>query len=199
MTTLVCIVEGEGEVQSMRSLIHKIVGWENYIDIPQPKNAHGRNNLVKDGGIEKFLKLARFEPVCDGVLVLIDADDGCAANIAKGLAARAARLGLPFPVAVVCAKCEYEAWFLASLEKIRGHYDIPGDAEFDGNVEEIEGAKGWLTRQMPKETIYKETYHQVRMTELLEPDLVRERSRSFRRLEHAIQELIDGEITVSPE
>lgn len=199
MTTLICIVEGEGEVQAVRSLLHKVIGWESYVDIPRPKNANGRNNLLKEGGLERFLKLARTEPQCDGVLVLIDADEDCAANLAKDLAARAERLHLPFPVAIVCAKCEYEAWFLASLEAIRGSCDISHDARFEGNVEEIQGPKGWLTRQMPRGTIYRETHHQVRMTEQLEPELVREKSRSFRRLEHAIQELINGEITVSPQ
>jgi len=198
MTTLICIVEGEGEVQAVRSLLHKIIGWESYVDIPRPKNANGRNNLIKEGGLEKFLQLAKTEPKCDGVLALIDADEDCAANLAKELAARAEKLRLPFPVAVVCAKCEYEAWFLASLETIRGSCDIPDDAKFEGNVEEIQGVKGWLTRQMPKGKIYRETHHQVRMTELLDPTRVRMRSRSFRRLEHAIQELINGEITVSP-
>ena len=135
MTTLICIVEGEGEVQAVRPLIEKLVDWNREtVTIAQPKNAHGRRNLLKENGLEKFLELARREAECDGVLVLVDADDDCAAELAQSLAERARPLRLPFPVSVVCAKCEYEAWFLASLESIRGSYDIPQDVEYEGEV-----------------------------------------------------------------
>ena len=56
---------------------------------------------------------------------------------------------LASPIAVVCAKREYENWFLASAEG------------FDGDVEEFGGAKDWLTRRMPPGLAYKETRHQA--------------------------------------
>jgi hypothetical protein len=200
MPTIQCIVEGQGEVKALRTLIWKLIDWEHqHVTIATPKNAKGHGDLTKPGGIERFLKLAEWESECDGVLVLLDADEECAAERARGLAARARELNLSFPVAVVCAKCEYEAWFLASLETIAGHFDIPADARFEGDVEKIRDAKGWLSSQMPRGRTYKGTLNQASMTDLLDPDLVRPQSRSFRRLEHAIQELLGGGNSVTPE
>jgi hypothetical protein len=200
MPTIHCIVEGQGEVKALRTLIWKLIDWEHQrVTIATPKNAKGHGDLTKPGGIERFLELARWESECDGVLVLLDADEECAAERARGLAARAREKDLPFPVAVVCAKCEYEAWFLASLETIAGHVGIPAGTRFEGNVENKRGAKEWLSGQMPKGRTYKETLDQASMTDLLDPDLVRPRSRSFRRLENAIKELLAGGNKVTPE
>jgi hypothetical protein len=200
MRTIVCIVEGQGEVEALRILIEKkLIDWKRQqVTIASLKNVHGRHNLTKDGGLELFLERARRE-VCNGVLVLLDADKDCAARLARELAARARRLRLPFPVAVVCAKCEFEAWFLASLETIAGHVGIPAGIRFQGDVENKRGAKEWLSDQMPEGRIYKETQDQASMTHWLDPELVRAQSRSFRRLEHAILELLEEGNRVTPE
>ncbi len=201
MKTIISIVEGPGDVSALPVLLTKINDWETTsLILPRPKNANGRPNILKESGLERFLELARREPQCDGVLVLLDADEDCAMIFAQGLAQRASVLGLPFPVAIVCAKCEYETWFLASLETIAGEArtDIPKGVQYLEPVEERVSAKGWLKRQMPRGCIYKEMQHQAKMTSLLEPGLVRAKSRSFRRLEHALQELLSGEVRVTP-
>jgi len=200
MTTIVTIVEGNGEVAVLPVLLRKLVHWEeHYVEFPRPKNAHGRNNLIKPGGIEHFLELARREQQCNGVLVLIDADEDCAKKLALELASRVHNSKLPFPVAIVCAKCEYEAWFLASLATIAGHADIPSGTVYQGDVEDKRGVKEWLTNQMPAGKIYKETQHQSIMTDLLDIELVQQSSRSFRRLQHALEELLAGTPPVTPD
>jgi hypothetical protein len=200
MPTIHCIVEGQGEVEALRILIEKLIDWEHQqVTIPRPKSANGRHNLTKTDGLERLLELVRREDERDGALVLLDADEDCAAELARELAERARKLGLPFPVAVVCAKFEYEAWFLASLETIAGHGSIPAGTRFEDDVEGIGGVKGWLSRQMPGNLMYKETQDQASMTHWLDPDLVRRESRSFRRLEHAIQELLEEGNRVTPE
>lgn len=45
---------------------------------------------------------------------------------------------------------------------------------------------------MPRGQRYKETTNQVAFTQLMNFSRVRERSRSFRRLEHAVEELLDA-------
>jgi hypothetical protein len=95
-------------------------------------------------------------------------------------------LNLPFPVVVVCATCEYESWFLASLHTI-----MPG-VTFEGDPEKECGAKGWLTRQMPAGHAYKETSDQVRMTNDLDIPHVTRHSRSFRRMVEAVGELLEA-------
>lgn len=193
MHTIVTIVEGPGDVDALPILLRQLVNWEIYsVNFPRPKNAHGKTNLTKPNGIEQFLDLARREPSCDGVLILIDADEECSVELSRGLKQRVMKIGLPFPVAIVCAVCEYEAWFLASLETIAGQLNtnLPMEVRYDGNPETVRGVKEWLTRQMEGGFVYKETQHQATMSSLLDPLLARSKSRSFRRLEHALEELL---------
>jgi hypothetical protein len=81
---------------------------------------------------------------------------------------------------VVCAKREYEAWFLASLQSIQAGQLYPGDPE------SIRGAKEWLQHKFG----YREVRDQSRYTRMLDVALAKDRSRSFRRLCHAFEELI---------
>jgi hypothetical protein len=194
---IVSIVEGDGEVTAVPVLLGRLLGLRQCYDLiaDRPKNAHSVSNLTKPGGLEKFLAYARKEPDCAAVLVLLDADEDCAVGLATSLALRAKMLSLPFPTAIVCAKCEYEVWFLASLSSISGKQinGRPGLNEgltYDQPVENMRDAKGWLSKNMPPGRAYKETQDQEAITRLLDFDLVREKSRSFRRLEHAIDELL---------
>lgn len=184
---IVPIVEGDGETTAAPLLLRRLL-WENQqrfdVRIARARNAHGRSNLTKIDGLEKFLERIRREPA-DAVLVLLDADQDCAKELAEDLAARTRVLGLPFPVAIVCAKCEYEAWFLASLETIMG-------ISYEDDVEAKRGVKEWLSAQMLPDSVYQETKDQAAMTQQIDFTLARERSRSFRRLEHAIEELLDA-------
>jgi hypothetical protein len=99
---------------------------------------------------------------------------------------------LPFSVMVVCAKREYEAWFLASLPSIHAGQVYPDDPE------SIRGAKEWLQRKFG----YREVREQSRYTQALDVALAKARSRSFRRLCDAFEELIaatqSGQPIVTP-
>ncbi len=194
---IVPIVEGSGEVDAVPLLLRRLlfeVKHRYEFAIAKPKNAQNRGALIAH--LERFLEYARQEVGCAGVLVLLDADEDCASQLAIGLASRASTLYLSFPVAIVCAKCEYEAWFLASLETIagkplKGRDGLNADAQYDHKkVENLRDVKGWLSANMPPGRAYKETQDQVAMTELLDFNLARERSRSFRRLEHALNEIL---------
>jgi len=129
---------------------------------------------------------------CAAVVVLFDLDDGCPAVIGPAVARRIRGEGpWPFPIAVVCAHREYESWFLASLETIhvgRSYLDDP---------EALRDAKGWLSREFG----YREVRDQATYTRRLGIEAAM-RSRSFRRLIHAVEELVaagdDGATPVSP-
>lgn len=193
------IVEGPGDVEALPILIRRwLQEVKQRFDLSpaSPKNAKSRGNLTTKGGIEKFLKTTIKERDCGSILILIDADEECPKDLAVSLAKRASALHLPVPVAIVCAKCEYEAWFLASLETIagqslKGREGLPTGLTYDQPVEEKRGVKEWLSKQMSVGRAYKETQDQAPMTALLNFGLVRERSRSFRRLEHALNELLE--------
>ena len=60
------------------------------------------------------------------------------------------------------------------------------------NVEDIRGAKEWISRRMPSGRRYKETSDQENLTPYIDFDLAHFRSRSFRRLCHAVEELVDA-------
>lgn len=200
MGVIVPIVEGDGEVDALPNLLSKLLRRHNCLDlfVARPKNAHGCGNLTAPGGIERFVRLALLEPKCEGILVLLDADDSCPYTIANGLANRIKTLNPHKPVAVISAKCEYEAWFLASLPTITGKLldGRPGLKQSltypDDQVESLVGVKGWLSRNFPPGRTYKETLDQLSMTRLIDLEIALPRSRSLRRLEHAVIELIEN-------
>lgn len=133
---------------------------------------------------EKFENAIRFHlkyPDCAALLVLLDMDDDCPKAKAFNLIARIRSVGtLPFSVAVVCAKREYEAWFLASLESIHPEHRYPNEPEA------LRDAKGWLKKQFG----YRQIRNQSAYTAKLDIELAQTRSRSFRRLCHAIEEIV---------
>ena len=68
------------------------------------------------GILENRLRALKEFADCAAVLVLFDLDDWCPKEVADALARRI-RAMEPLPSGVVvCAKREYEAWFLADLE-----------------------------------------------------------------------------------
>jgi len=194
--TIYLIVEGDGEVKAAPELVRRILHeWCNRFEftVARPFNAQGVDSL--EANFVRFLELARRDRQgCQGLIVLRDTErDNCAEAIAYNLAGRAANLKLPFPVVIVCAVCEYESWFLASMQSISPHYTWTESVK---NVEEAElecNAKGWLKRRMPKDArTYQETRDQVTMTTLIDMLDVYEHCRSFRRMVHAVEELLQA-------
>ncbi|MEI7820330.1 MAG: DUF4276 family protein [Verrucomicrobiota bacterium] len=211
MGFLVPIVEGDGEIEAVPVLLRRLLEvrqrWD--LQIARPKNAHGCGNLTKVGGLEKFAELAFRERECAGVLILMDADEeqDCPMQMAQRFVQRIQNYGARFPVAIVFARREYEAWFLASLETIAGQDiggrpGLPANLVFDGDVENVRSVKGWLSRNLPGNRIYKETEDQAPMTERIDFLRAADRSRSFRRFCKALDDLIDAidssQIRVTP-
>ena len=190
MPKIVPIVEGVGEVEAVPKLLWKLlIELGRYdIEIAGPKNAKGCSNLTKKDGLEKFVNIAWSEPDCGAVLILMDADIHCPRTIADDFARRIQAMGIRFTVVIVLAKCEYEGWFLPGL-------NFPGDPEAK------EGAKEWVRQHVLGGT-YKPSQDQVTLTQALDINLVRERSRSFRRLCHAVEEALtaidNGQVVVTP-
>jgi hypothetical protein len=192
---IVPIVEGLGDEKAVPVLLRRLLHIrERYaLGIANAKKAKSRQKLVDN--FEQFLEYSRKESATAAVLVLLDADKDCPYEIAVQLAQRARALNLPFPVVIVCANCEYEVWFLASLETIagqpiNGNVLFPDGLSYSGPVEQRRGVKEWLKNNMLPGHTYKETQHQETMSSMIDFDLVRPRSRSFRRLEHAVDELL---------
>jgi len=161
------------------------------IHIAKPKNANGRGNLTKEGGLERFIKYAWKEPDCAAILILIDAENECPIDIATELSKRVEVMGILFPVVIVVANHMYECWFLASIETIAGHLGLPTDVESPADVEAIGNPKAWINQRLPHGRVYKETQDQEAMTHLLDMGLAK-RSRSFQRLLHAVDQAVQA-------
>ena len=195
--SIVVIVEGDGEVESAPGLIRRIL-WERLFryDISRIKSmpTNSKSNFLR--GFEQFLEYA-IDENADAILALVDADEECPVEAAGSLVDRASALNLGVPVAVVYAKCEYETWFICSLsegtgEGIRARLNIASSVNAPENVENIRGAKEWLEGHMPQDQRYRETLDQEPLTHHIDMELAHRRSRSFRRLCHAVEELVDG-------
>jgi hypothetical protein len=81
---------------------------------------------------------------------------------------RAARGDLP--AAVVLAKREFESWFLAAAESLRGCRGLPYDLQAPISPEEIAGAKEWLDSR----STYVPTIDQAALTSSFDFALARE-------------------------
>ena len=188
---IVPIVEGQGEMEAAPVLLRRILyeRSDHYdVNVLPPKNANGKGRLVRR--FEDFLRYAASEDGCVAILVLLDADEDCPVELGTELASRASSINLHVPTVVVCAKREYESWFLAS------------DEDFQGDPEEYNSAKRWLNRRFASGLTYKETKDQVRFSATMDIDAAFEASRSFRRLCDAVDELVwfvdTGEVRITP-
>ena len=210
MRCIVPIVEGPGDMEAAPVLLRKILSEHLRsfdIAVARPKKAGGRSALDRVGGVERFIEYAAITPDCGAILVLVDADDDCATEWARQISVRCNHLGINVPIAIVCAVREYEVWFLASLDSIRGNpirgsVSFMEDAVYEGDIEALSGVKEWIGHQLPPGRAYKETTDQPSMTALIDVPLAHANSRSFRRLCHAVEELRDamdaGSATTSP-
>ena len=193
MPEIVPIVEGDGEVTAVPSLLRKILlRAQRYdIQVARPKNANGRGNLTKVGGLEKFVKYSWKERDCGAILILIDAENECAELVARDFSNRVEAMGIVFPVVIVVAKRMYETWIVASIATIAGHLDLPAGLTPPLDVRRVSNPKAWIDRHFPRGRAYKETQDQEAMTHLMDLDLASS-TRSFQRLIHAVQQALDA-------
>ena len=191
------IVEGPGDKDSVPALLRRIL-WERLcrydITAASPIKANGKSSLIKK--LRNYLQYAIIEQV-DGILVVLDSDKDCPRTLAANLAAEASRLSLGVPVSVVCCTQEYETWFICNLteysgNEIRSRLGLPSSLTSPANVEAIGSPKEWLTRNMPIARAYKETTDQANLTHHIDLELTHARSRSFRRMCHAVEELVEA-------
>ena len=161
--TLTCIVEGHGEIDAVPITIRRIARQLDpglVVRIHQPFRVP-RNKLVKEGELERAVDLAARRAGGDGaVLIVLDSDDECPATLGPALLVRARRTRSDLPISVVLAKREFEAWFLAAAESLRGRRGLADDLESPADPESIRGAKEWLTARMEDGRRYVETLDQ---------------------------------------
>lgn len=173
---IVPIVEGHGEVEALPVLIRRIfstfrVGVAPVINPPARVKA---GSFLQDRDyFHKYVSLAAAKAAQgDGlVLILLDCEDHCPGTLGPRLLADAQAVRSDIRCAVALAHREYETWFLAAAESLRGCAGLPSELDPPANPESIRGAKEWLSKQMPRP--YDPIIHQSRLTAQFDLHLAR--------------------------
>ncbi len=192
MSVVVPIVEGHSEVESvpvlLRHLLYRSQVFEDQIKVDKPIRIH-RYKVVKENRLERAIGLAALRG-CDAVLVLLDANGDCPAELGPDLLSRAQRNPYDVPVWIVIAKSEFESWFVGSIESLRGKRGIAVDAVSPEDPEAIRGAKEWLSQRMSSDQPYLEVDDQPALADQFDLDRARERCPSFDKFVRDVEAMI---------
>ena len=180
---LACIVEGHGEVSAVPVLLRRIgqaIGSHIQLNIHLPIR-FDRSKIVRPGEIEKAIQLAAAKVgSVGGILIILDADDDCPAELGPNLMQRSRIARKDMPIAVVLATREFESWIIAGANSIRERFR---EETLDRlpEAENIRGAKEWLRARL-KNGRYSPTVDQASLTALFDIEKARSVSPSFDKL-----------------
>ena len=143
------IVEGHGDVKALPVLLRRLVQEAHVaaLSIGRPIR-RPRSKLVKKEGVQQAVRLALLQPECGAVLVLFDGESDCPADLGPTVQTWATAAADGTPCQVVLAHREYEAWFLAAIESLRGRRGVLIDAARHPDPERHRGAKEQLESRM---------------------------------------------------
>ena len=185
------IVEGHGDVEALPVLLRRFCDEAEVWDVEIGKPIRRpRSRLVDEEGTGQAVRLALLQPDCRAVLILFDGDDDCPAELGTSVQewATAAANGIPCRVAL--AHREYEAWFLAGIEWLRGRRGVRIDAEPHPDPERPRDAKKELEARMTPGATYLETTDQPALSALFSLPAAYQRTRSFRKLATSFADLV---------
>lgn len=165
MLTIASIVEGHGEVAALPILLRRVanvVAPSTPIHVPRPIRVK-RKLVVKPGEFERHVDFAaRRAGPAGTILILLDADKDCPADLAIDLLQRAKAARSDCRIRAVLAKTEYEAWFIAATTSIADRYGV--EVKPPPDPESIRDAKGWIGKNVLHAT-YRPTLHQPKLTD----------------------------------
>ena len=143
---------------------------------------HRDRFLRRDDEFRRHLLLAANKCGESGwILLLLDADDDCAATLGAEIVTRASVAAPHRRLAVVLANREYEAWFIASASALSGKRGFTFGGEPSIDAEQPRDAKKWMADRMPNRG-YHETTDQPAFSAHLDLEQAFGGSRSFRKL-----------------
>jgi hypothetical protein len=189
-----CIVEGDGEVGALPMLVRRIANGMHpplNIEIRQSIKLP-RTKLLKKGELERAIAIAKYEVGLCGIIILMDADKACPAELGPRLKEHALRVAGGVPVTFTFAKWEYEAWFIASCASLAARGKLTPDVSPPGDLEGVRDAKGWISARMLSDRPYKETLDQEKFSSLFSIDEALQNSRSFRKFHKEVVEMLSG-------
>lgn len=185
MMAVATIVEGDGEVAALPVLLRRINNWQTpdvAVQVTKPIRVRRDRFLNRGDEFRRYLLLAAAKCGENGwILVLLDADDDCPAELGARILERA-RVCVPHRrVSVILAKREYEAWFIAAAESLHGQRGFSFNPAESVDAEVPRDAKGWMKARMMG-GFYGEKTDQPAFSERMDLQQAFDRSRSFRKL-----------------
>jgi hypothetical protein len=183
---LYSIVEGHGEVVALPILLRRVSERLGRFDVEilRPHRI-ARGRILHGTDLERAAEIGRrrireYEGK-GAIMLMMDADEDCAANLAQSLRDRLKQVVGEMPVRVVLAVREYEAWLIAAARSLRASGRVVATAEPPHNPEGLRGAKEYLARRLLARGVYSETVDQPALTALMSLDEARA-CRSFEKL-----------------
>lgn len=190
--SIACIVEGHGDGEAVPLLVRRVaaaVDPEVSVTTPRPIRLP-RGKLKRHGELERAVWLAMLTAGTPGaVLIVQDADADCPAELAPELLRRSCAVSSGRVVSVVLAKREFEAWFIAAAESLRGRRGLGADITAAEDPEAIHGAKEWLSARMQSGMSYRETRDQAALAAAFDIEVAR-RAPSFDKFYREIERLL---------
>jgi len=190
--TICSIVEGDGEVEAVPILLRRLaveLRPEIALHVPRPIRLP-RTKIKRDEELRRAIQLAKLGiNGAGGIFLLLEAADDCRAKLGPALKQRASVVAGDVPVAVVIAKAEFEAWFLAAAESIAGKRGLSMDIVSPPDPESIQAAKGWLDRRMPLNRCYRETLDQPALASVFDLTAAK-RAPSFEKCYREVEKLL---------
>lgn len=185
--TVAAIVEGHGECSAVRTVVTRVwtelLGGE-YVNVLRPIR-RPRSKLIRPEELLDAIDLADLklrEHAADDpslVLVIFDADEDLPCVVVPALLEVVRQSRSHLDVAIVLPKIEFETWFAAAAPSLTEFFDLSITAPA-GDPEEAGQRKGTVVRWMHGQ--YAPRVDQVRLTQAMDLNLCRSRSKSFAKL-----------------
>jgi hypothetical protein len=195
---IVPIVEGQTEVGCIKGLLGRI--WKEVLDGPMelqvlepPRGnrdsllsptASGLADKIEEAYAKLSQRLRRDSSGKGLLLLLLDAEEDCPAQLAPGLLTRARAARSDADIACVLAKRMLENWIVAGAATLAGVNGLPNPLPSPDNPEDRSGAK-WLRDQLRKQNPrrnYKKTVDAAVFVQKMSLEQCRDRSPSFDKL-----------------
>ncbi|MDP1902291.1 MAG: DUF4276 family protein [Rubrivivax sp.] len=193
MTVVASIVEGHGEQQAVQRLLRRIAADaapQALLRVNEPIRVKSGSFVNDPGYFSRYVNLAAAkarQEIAGHVLILLDCEDECPARFGPKLLGQARAIAPDVNIIVALAYREYETWFMAAVESLRGVEGMSGAVLRPADPEATRNAKGWLGRHMPHG--YDPISHQLAFTSVFDLDAGRTVA-SFDRLYRKIASLL---------
>jgi hypothetical protein len=189
---LATIVEGFGEVEALPALLYSLakrLETPTALRVDRPIRVKSGSFLNDEEYFSRHVELAASKAIAYGgaVLILLDCDDDCPAVLGPKILAQARTVRADARFLVALAYREFETWFIAAAESLRGKFGLPEDLVRPENFESIRDAKGWLGKHMPNG--YDPVRHQLLMTRAIDLDQA-QAARSLQRLAQRLPDIL---------